>query len=62
MRFTLGALFMDMVRHQWAVDNHSSRPNIDEVIQHPAWGPMLPDTPRVKRQRLALGELEEGGV
>ncbi|MCJ1466001.1 hypothetical protein MMC07_004620 [Pseudocyphellaria aurata] len=47
----LGALFVDMVRYRWAANNHAPRPDIDEVLNHPAWGPLLPDTPRVKRQR-----------
>ncbi|KAI4266656.1 MAG: hypothetical protein L6R35_006924 [Caloplaca aegaea] len=48
----LGSLFVDMVRYQWAANNQLPRPDVDEVLCHPAWGPLLPDTPRVKRQRL----------
>lgn len=61
-RLTVGALFVDMVRYQWATNNHSARPDIDEVLNHPAWGPLLPDTPRGKRQRLLFGELDDGEV
>lgn len=28
------------------------RPDIDEVLQHPAWGPLLPKSSQVKRRRL----------
>ena len=60
MRLTVGSLFVDMIRYERAASDHLRRPNIDEVLCHPAWGPLLPDTPKVKRQRLLLGELEEG--
>lgn len=62
MRLTVGALFVDMVRYKWATNNHSPRPGIDEVLRHTAWGPLLPESQRVKRPRLLFGELEEGKV
>ncbi|KAJ2981301.1 hypothetical protein NUW58_g6722 [Xylaria curta] len=57
----LGALFVDMVRYQWAANNHSPRPDINEVLRHPAWGSFMPDTPRSKRRRL-FSEPEEKAV
>ncbi|PQE15615.1 ste kinase protein [Rutstroemia sp. NJR-2017a BBW] len=48
----LGGLFIDMVRYRWAPNNHAQRPGIDEVLQHPAWGSLLPDSPQPKRRRL----------
>ncbi|KAF2969142.1 hypothetical protein GQX73_g4381 [Xylaria multiplex] len=55
----LGDLFIEMVRCQWAANNHAQRPDIDEVLQHPAWGPLLPKSPQAKRRRLDDG-LEDG--
>ncbi|KAF2812792.1 kinase-like protein [Mytilinidion resinicola] len=57
----LGGLFIEMVRYQWAVNNHAQRPDIDEVLQHPAWGSLLPESPQAKRRRLEYG-LEDGEV
>ncbi|KAI3338906.1 kinase-like domain-containing protein [Ustulina deusta] len=48
----LGRLFIDMVRYQWAPNNHAQRPDIDQVLQHPAWGPLLPESPQPKKRRL----------
>lgn len=48
----VGGLFVEMVRYRWAANNHGQRPGIDEVLQHPAWGPLLPNAPQAKRRRL----------
>ncbi|KAI1130270.1 kinase-like domain-containing protein [Nemania abortiva] len=48
----LGALFAEMVRHRYVENNNLRRPDINEVLAHPAWGSLLPDTSQVKRQRL----------
>ncbi|KAK3349739.1 kinase-like domain-containing protein [Lasiosphaeria hispida] len=57
----LGGLFAEMVRYRWAANNHAQRPDIDEVLQHPAWGPLLLESPQVKRRRLEY-DLEDGEV
>lgn len=41
-----------MVGYQWASKSHARRPDINKVLQHPAWGPFLAVSARVKRQRL----------
>lgn len=48
----VGGHFIDMVRHPWAANNHAQRLDINQVLQHPAWGPLLPDSPQPKRWRL----------
>lgn len=58
MSFTAGALFVEMVRYQWATNNHSLRFDIDEVLRHLPWGLLLSDTPRVKRQKMPFDEGE----
>ena len=60
-RVAVGRLFVEMVRYQWAQKNHARRPGIDEVLQHPAWGTLLPESSQVKRRRLEYG-LEDGEV
>ncbi|KAK2731287.1 hypothetical protein FQN57_003533 [Myotisia sp. PD_48] len=57
----LGGLFIDMVRHQRATKNCARRPDIGEVLQHPAWGALLPETSPSKRPRLDVtgGQLME---
>lgn len=55
----VGGLFIEMVRYRWATKNHAQRPNIDEVLQHPAWGPLLLESPQVKRRRLGYGLEDE---
>ncbi|KAI1312871.1 kinase-like domain-containing protein [Xylaria venustula] len=45
------ALLVEMLRHDWAADNHARRININEVLDHPNWGPLLPKQPRIKRER-----------
>jgi serine/threonine protein kinase len=52
--FAVGGLFVEMVRYQWASKNHERRPDIDEVLQHPAWGSLLPESSQVKRRRHEL--------
>ncbi|KAI1739753.1 kinase-like domain-containing protein [Xylaria scruposa] len=48
----LGALFIGMVRFAEAPGNNKPRLNIDEVLQHPAWGSLLStSSPQEKRQR-----------
>ncbi|KAI0548073.1 kinase-like domain-containing protein [Xylaria curta] len=49
----LGALFIGMVRFAEAPGNNKPRLNIDEVLQHPAWGSLLStSSPQEKRQRV----------
>ncbi|KAK3337153.1 kinase-like domain-containing protein [Cercophora scortea] len=48
----LGRLLIEMLRFPWASNNHGRRIDIDEALQHEAWGPLLSDEPRVKRGRL----------
>ncbi|KAF9729841.1 hypothetical protein PMIN01_11774 [Paraphaeosphaeria minitans] len=53
----LGGLFVDMVRHSWATGNSAPRPDIGKVLQHPAWGPLLPDPPRMKKRQKAARDV-----
>jgi hypothetical protein len=48
----VGGLFIEMVRYRQAANNNAQRPNIDNVLQHPAWGPLLPNSPQAKKRRL----------
>ena len=48
----VGPLFVDMVRFQWAPNNHDQRLTIQEVLSHPAWGPLLDGEADNKRARL----------
>ena len=60
----VGSLFVEMVRHQWAPNNRAPRPDIDDVLQHPAWGPMLPNIQQAKRRRVQHkdGKEDDGDV
>ncbi|KAK4207341.1 hypothetical protein QBC37DRAFT_433561 [Rhypophila decipiens] len=57
----VGGHFAEMVRYRWAANNYAQRPDIDKVLQHPAWGPLLPESPQVKR-RLLEYDLGNGDV
>ncbi|CZT06995.1 uncharacterized protein RAG0_12573 [Rhynchosporium agropyri] len=49
----LGSLFIDMVKYKWpAPENYVQRLSIDEVLNHPAWGDLLPDSSQTKKRRV----------
>ncbi|XMA20396.1 hypothetical protein WAI453_013187 [Rhynchosporium graminicola] len=49
----LGSLFIDMVKYKWpAPENYVQCLSIDEVLNHPAWGDLLPDSSETKRRRV----------
>lgn len=49
--FKVGDLLVQMLKHPLTRTKQEPRINIDEALQHQAWGPLLTDEPRVKRGR-----------
>lgn len=50
----VGRLFIEMVRYKWAANNYSRRLDVDEVLRHPNWGQLLPDSREGKRRRFDI--------
>jgi serine/threonine protein kinase len=47
----VGGLLVQMLKHPWARKNCGRRIDVDEALQHPAWGPFLPDSRQTKKGR-----------
>jgi len=56
----LGGLFIEMVQYRWPANNDTQRVDIDTVLQHPAWGPLLPESPQAKRPRIRFEGISQG--